>query len=91
MWPDRASNSGPLTYESDVLPTALRGPADKNVNDIHVCICVKYQWQSALTDGQETLMTYVKYLPGYWPCHHYLRHKTLYHHSRSQKQGVPDK
>ena len=27
MWPDRVSNPGPLTYESDALPTALRGPA----------------------------------------------------------------
>ena len=27
MWPDRASNPGPLTYESGALPTALRGPA----------------------------------------------------------------
>ena len=27
MWPDRVSNPGPLTYESDVLPTGLRGPA----------------------------------------------------------------
>ena len=27
MWPDRVSNRGPLTYESGVLPTALRGPA----------------------------------------------------------------
>ena len=26
MWPDRVSNPGPLTYESGVLPTALRGP-----------------------------------------------------------------
>ena len=26
MWPDRVSNPGPLTYESDALPTALRGP-----------------------------------------------------------------
>ena len=25
MWPDRVSNSGPLTYESGALPTALRG------------------------------------------------------------------
>ena len=29
MWPDRVSNAGPLTYESDALPTALRGPAFK--------------------------------------------------------------
>ena len=27
MWPDRASNPGPLTYKSDALPTALRSPA----------------------------------------------------------------
>ena len=26
MWPDRVSNSGPLTLYSDTLPTALRGP-----------------------------------------------------------------
>ena len=25
MWPDRVSDPGPLTYESDALPTALRG------------------------------------------------------------------
>ena len=28
MLPDRVSNPGPLTYESGVLPIALRGPAD---------------------------------------------------------------
>ena len=39
MWPDRVSNPGPLNYESDALPTALRGPAHvmeefwKNPND----------------------------------------------------------
>ena len=27
MWPDRVSNTGPLTYESGAIPTALRGPA----------------------------------------------------------------
>ena len=26
MWPDWVSNPGPLTYESGVLPSALRGP-----------------------------------------------------------------
>ena len=29
MLPDRVSNPGPLTYESGVLPIALRGPALK--------------------------------------------------------------
>ena len=27
MLPDRVSNPGPLTYESDALPIVLRGPA----------------------------------------------------------------
>ena len=27
MWPDRVSNPEPPTYESGVLPIALRGPA----------------------------------------------------------------
>ena len=27
MWPDRASDPGPLTYESGALSIALRGPA----------------------------------------------------------------
>ena len=30
MLPDRVSNPGPLTYESGVLPIALRGPAVYN-------------------------------------------------------------
>ena len=30
MLPDRVSNPGPLTYESGVLPIALRGPAPVN-------------------------------------------------------------
>ena len=29
MWPDWVSTPGPLTYESDALPTALRGPASQ--------------------------------------------------------------
>ena len=29
MWPVRISNQGLLALESDVLPTALRGPAQK--------------------------------------------------------------
>ena len=29
MLPDRESNPGPLTYESDALPIALHGPARK--------------------------------------------------------------
>ena len=29
MLPDRVSNPGPVTYESDALPIALRGPATR--------------------------------------------------------------
>ena len=36
MWPDRVSNSGPLTCESGVLPTALRGPA--YICGIYACL-----------------------------------------------------
>ena len=31
MLPDRVSNPGPPTYESGVLPIALRGPAQNNL------------------------------------------------------------
>ena len=41
MLPDRVSNPGPLTYESGVLPIALRGPAKGTVIDKsfkrHIC------------------------------------------------------
>ena len=30
MLPDRVSNPGPLTYESDALPIALRGPLERD-------------------------------------------------------------
>ena len=33
MLPDRVSNPGPLTYESGVLPIALRGPAIKIIDE----------------------------------------------------------
>ena len=35
MLPDRVSNPGPLTYESGVLPIALRGPVNKGC---HTCM-----------------------------------------------------
>ena len=47
MLPDRVSNPGPLTYESDALPIALRGPArELDAPRLFVCkikskICVK--------------------------------------------------
>ena len=41
MLPDRVSNPGPLTYESGVLPIALRGPADVGtIKDFMVLVAV---------------------------------------------------
>ena len=44
MLPDRVSNPGPLTYESGVLPIALRGPAKAavSVKVIINAICVDF-------------------------------------------------
>ena len=39
MWPDRVSNPGPLTFESDALPTALRGPATTEVLYVKLAQC----------------------------------------------------
>ena len=36
MWPERVSNPGPRTYESGVLPTALRSPAQDQQNHMSV-------------------------------------------------------
>ena len=36
MLPDRVSNPGPLTYESDALPIALRGPAPHAENLLRI-------------------------------------------------------
>ena len=32
MWPDQGSNQGPLDLQSDLLLTALGGPAKKDIN-----------------------------------------------------------
>ena len=50
MLPDRVSNPGPLTYESGVLPIALRGPAHIwDHTDWHPECCLNFQiWD--LTD-----------------------------------------
>ena len=34
MLPDRVSNPGPLTYETDALPIALRGPASEHATSV---------------------------------------------------------
>ena len=37
MLPDRVSNPGPLSYESGVLPIALRGPAPTELPGLIEC------------------------------------------------------
>ena len=48
MLPDRVSNPGPLTYESGVLPIALRGPNK---------VCIQSNFNSPNTFGT---MKYVR-------------------------------
>ena len=47
MWPDWVSNPGPLTYESGVLPIALRGLARLKVF-LYICTG-QLKMQSSLT------------------------------------------
>ena len=39
MLQDQVSNPGPLTYESDALPIALRGPASLKGHEIMLAFC----------------------------------------------------
>ena len=48
MLPDRVSNPGPLTYESDVLPIALRSPTQDKL-----CFQLKKGARSALSCTEE--------------------------------------
>ena len=47
MWPGRVSDPGPLTYESDALPTALRGPA--NLKELFKIYFFKTMYRSQIT------------------------------------------
>ena len=51
MLPDRVSNPGPLTYESDALPIALRGPALQNTNSDRKINNVDYKSIAHLLKG----------------------------------------
>ena len=52
MWPDRVSNPGPLTYESGTLPTALRGPAPRNVVSCMSADCHRTEIQLTLLHSE---------------------------------------
>ena len=52
MLPDRVSNPGPLTYESDALPIALRGPAISEEALCHFNCCIPYKLGSYLKRKQ---------------------------------------
>ena len=53
MLPDRVSNPGPLTYESGVLPIALRGPAKPVMSLIKCVYC--YLSKPNETHGPEVI------------------------------------
>ena len=40
MWPERVLNSVPLAFDSDALPTSLRGPAVCVRACVRACVCV---------------------------------------------------
>ena len=54
MWPDQVSNTGPPTYESGALPTALHGLAPVYLNGLHEYsnICIS---QAEIIDSAEDL------------------------------------
>ena len=52
MWPDRVSNPCPLTCESGVLPTALRGPAHVLSKVLRV---IQLNFSGSNTDGSFTM------------------------------------
>ena len=54
MLPDRVSNPGPLTYESDALPIALRGPA----------VCIRTSSFYSYLSVETFCVNYVKYTCG---------------------------
>ena len=65
MLPDRVSNPGPLTYESDALPIALRGPAkvsnncfmSPNIIHRHISILPTFnKWWDGLGMGHNHLV-----------------------------------
>ena len=55
MLPDRVSNPGPLTYESDALPIALCGPGVKEIYFYY-----KVKGWAILTHYPELSFSYIK-------------------------------
>ena len=70
MWPDWVSNPGPLPLESDVLPTALRGPAVCACVCVCVCVCARAKERekgclySHVSVGNSTLKKSYAFFPG---------------------------
>ena len=80
MWPDRVSNPGPLTYESGVLPIALRGPANSS-EKLYFCLwkcTVKLQWLGHLWNHENMLETGVVRANEYYSLRQVMRHKGIY-------------
>ena len=53
MLPDQVSNPGPLTYESDALPIALRGPAERRERRRCGVVRVAWLWCRKSPEGRE--------------------------------------
>ena len=70
MWPDRVSNPGPPTYESDALPIALRGPAPTSCVGVCVracaraCVCLSVHVMCAIVCAKcACVITCIPHLP----------------------------
>ena len=73
MLPDRVSNPGPLTYESGVLPIALRGPA------FLTCATVHSRCQTVITRTQQNYLRIFVAQPAEKKCKGFLALSTSCH------------
>ena len=64
MLPDRVSNPGPLTYESGVLPIALRGPATALVVLPYTMLHPRFQGHWSIGSGEDFFKVFTIYEHG---------------------------
>ena len=66
MWPDRVSNPGPLTYDSGIIATALRGPEDRHINTLLLNAVIFY--------SAEPVKLFVCYIFMFFACALFVRY-----------------
>ena len=58
MWPDRVSNTGPLTLDSDPLPSAPRGSATTSVISKIGSYCTVLGFSAVLAPPSAVILVY---------------------------------